>query len=407
MFKLHKPAGKARPHFVAPGALRISRRGGFTLVELLVVIAIIGVLVALLLPAIQAAREASRRSSCGNNLKQIGLALQNYHDARKIYPMAQVAMNTVGTYFVWLSDGGGNNNQPPSGPTWVVALLPFIEGGNVISLYNKTAFWISDPSNMSFRSTNLPFMTCPSDAFASTQCIGTYVGMSNSGNWARCCYAANASCKEISYIAGNGNGSYTGAQSWADNNTRGVMYNNLACSMKQITDGTSKTIAVAEIRADPDPYSVRGVWGSHGGCILWAHGANSVAWSQYSEGLNVGPNNPGNAVGTMNATFNGDYVCACALGSGGPTIAQLVQMGMGCANNGGGWTTMGPKSSHPGGLQTVFCDGSVHWMDENIQVGTPLAAGVGGYTAAVPLGYYEMLFLSADGNDVSQDAYNN
>jgi prepilin-type N-terminal cleavage/methylation domain-containing protein len=166
------------------------RRVGFTLVELLVVVAIIGVLVALLLPAIQAAREAARRSSCGNNLKQLGLALQNYHDARKTFPYASVtpsalpSVNSTGTL--------GVNGR---GPTWVVAILPFIEGGNVITLYNKNAYWMDAGANMSFRGANLPFMLCPSDSYAAIQYNGSGLPTTNgpNSNWGRGCYGANGS----------------------------------------------------------------------------------------------------------------------------------------------------------------------------------------------------------------------
>ena len=206
------------------------RRRAFTLVELLVVIAIIGVLVALLLPAIQAAREAARRSSCGNNLKQLGLALQNYHDARKIFPMAAITTN----------QGVSNANQ---GPTWVVGILAFVEGANVISLFNKNAFYMDQLSNLSFRSSNLPFMICPSDAFAATPCSGGFLGLSN-GVWARGCYAVNASVKYDCFYDVTNNVSTW----WTDLTSRGVMGPNVALSMKQITDGTSKTIAVSEMR---------------------------------------------------------------------------------------------------------------------------------------------------------------
>src|SRR4051812_8095413 len=95
------------------------KKRGFTLVELLVVIAIIGVLVALLLPAVQAAREAARRMQCSNNLKQIGLSLQNYHDVYQSLPYGARArfVNT-------------NNNTPNGqnyGPSWLVSVLPFCE----------------------------------------------------------------------------------------------------------------------------------------------------------------------------------------------------------------------------------------------------------------------------------------
>ena len=131
------------------------RKGrGFTLVELLVVIAIIGILVALLLPAIQAAREAARRNSCINNVKQLALALQNHHDTRKAFPMAStapiqggVAANTVGLY-------GKNGTANPSeadpsnftagrdgdGYSWICQILPFMEEN---TLYDKLTQGVS------------------------------------------------------------------------------------------------------------------------------------------------------------------------------------------------------------------------------------------------------------------------
>ncbi len=93
---------------------------GFTLVELLVVIAIIGILVALLLPAIQAAREAARRTQCNNNLKNIGLALQNYHDTFKVFPQGVTNFRTPAPILV--------------GPSWWYGILPFIEQRN---MYDK------------------------------------------------------------------------------------------------------------------------------------------------------------------------------------------------------------------------------------------------------------------------------
>ena len=370
---------------------------GFTLVELLVVIAIIGVLVALLLPAIQAAREAARRSSCGNNLKQLGLALQNYHDARKIFPMASIGTNP------------NNSSSAPGsyGPTWVVGILPFIEGGNVITLYNKKAFWMDNIANVSFRSASLPFMICPSDSFASTPCNGTSLLGQNNGPWARGCYACNASCKYETWMAIGGNAGVSAATAWADLMGRGVMSANNAVSMKQITDGTSKTVAISEIRADPDTVSARGVWAmQEWGSALWTFGCNSTLNSVASQGLNLGPNNAGNAstilnTGTVATDASGDQVNGL---SGVLTPLQLMQLGMGAISNGGN-ASIGPKSLHPGGVQTVFCDGSVHWIDDNIQVGTPPAYGAG-VSANGTIGYWEMLFLSSDGGNIPQDAYN-
>src|SRR5436853_4464269 len=99
-------------------------RAGFTLVELLVVIAIIGVLVALLLPAVQSAREASRRIKCGNHLKQIGLALQNYENTFSILPMGSMIVS-----------GAQAATQVSNGASPHPMLLPYLEQGNAVSLF--------------------------------------------------------------------------------------------------------------------------------------------------------------------------------------------------------------------------------------------------------------------------------
>src|SRR5690606_10195612 len=125
---------------------------GFTLIELLVVIAIIAILVALLLPAVQQAREAARRSSCKNNLKQLGLALHNYHDTYTLFPQGQFYIE------------GGSSWHGHSG--WV-SLLPFLEQNAIYDQWNHNLHVYSG-TNSSLRQNKLSAFQCPSDtAFGS------------------------------------------------------------------------------------------------------------------------------------------------------------------------------------------------------------------------------------------------
>ncbi|MGI9177844.1 MAG: DUF1559 domain-containing protein, partial [Pirellulales bacterium] len=123
---------------------------GFTLVELLVVIAIIATLIGLLLPAVQSAREAARRTQCSNNLKQIGLAVLGYESARKSLPPGNVSESVVinGPYY----------------STWTLEILPYMEGIGVHKLWNPTKAQ-EDASNKQLRETLMPGYTCPVDLF--------------------------------------------------------------------------------------------------------------------------------------------------------------------------------------------------------------------------------------------------
>ncbi|HET6882441.1 MAG TPA: DUF1559 domain-containing protein, partial [Pirellulales bacterium] len=128
-----------------------SNRKGFTLVELLVVIAIIGILIALLLPAVQAARESARRTQCNNNLKQFGVALHNYHDAFHRLPASDSG--------VWNASGSLTNTDISDH----ARLLPYMEQANVYQFVNFNVKW-NDPLNVVAAATRVGTFMCPSDS---------------------------------------------------------------------------------------------------------------------------------------------------------------------------------------------------------------------------------------------------
>ena len=190
-----------------------SPRSGFTLIELLVVIAIIAVLIALLLPAVQAAREAARRAQCVNNLKQIGLALHNYHDVNGALPLGRTLQS--GTF------------QPFSQQA---RILQYIEQGTIFNAMNFS-FSSEDPSNATAAATTVKTFLCPSDAPGS---IPT--------GWAGLNYRANEGTSVVMWY---------GADDTAGVNTNmpapnGLFFSSTQVRLADIIDGTSNTAAFSE-----------------------------------------------------------------------------------------------------------------------------------------------------------------
>jgi|SRR5579863_948612 len=195
----------------------LRQRRGFTLIELLVVIAVIAVLVALMLPAVQQAREAARRAQCRNNLKQIGVALHNYHSSHNTFPPGYVA----GAVYPATSCGWG----------WCAQLLPHLDQ---TPLYNSINFQlpIENSANVPLLSKTLPGMLCPSDQTDSGQFAIT------DSNGGVIIQAAAAS----SYAATVGDDSCE-ADALTGN---GVFYRNSRTRVSDILDGTSTTVLVGE-----------------------------------------------------------------------------------------------------------------------------------------------------------------
>ncbi len=198
----------------------------FTLVELLVVIAIIGILVSLLLPAVQAAREAARRMSCYNNLKQIGLALHNYHDTHQALPMGWIGVDQV-------------TRQPHAlgqpGWGWAARVLPFLEQSNTESLVQGD-LPITDPSNLAARNTHLALYRCPSDA--GSQQFFNITGSMPTVRIPVANYVGMAGTQELE----NCEPLPIGVQCETD----GIFYHNSATNFRDIIDGLSNTFMVGE-----------------------------------------------------------------------------------------------------------------------------------------------------------------
>jgi prepilin-type N-terminal cleavage/methylation domain-containing protein len=183
------------------------RRSGFTLIELLVVIAIISVLIALLLPAVQSAREAARRIQCVNNLKQIGLAMHNYVDSNNVLPAAEMQ---------FLGMANGSNFSALS------MALPYIEQGTLFNAINFSLF-DQDPSNATAMVSSINGLICPSDTYNPTPTYGA----------------------QTNYMADMGSGIVWQSSLFAPNiglpMPNGVFYGNSATRLAEITDGLSNT----------------------------------------------------------------------------------------------------------------------------------------------------------------------
>lgn len=336
------------------------RRAGFTLVELLVVIAIIGILVALLLPAVQAAREAARRIQCTNNQKQVALALHNYHDIHKKLPPRI----------------GGNAYTLNYTPSGMVRLLPFLEQTIVfdqirqVQTYNGVTYepFFVPPWDRNYRPwlQTIPAFLCPSDG-KSVAGDGSSLG--------RCSYHFS-------------NGDYFGW--WGDPTTRGPFevwslypdwpnwYQGGVISFAGLSDGTSNTIAISE-RAIPGPGTER--------MIRAAVAVNQTTAVNYS-----GTSSPIACLATIG--IGGNYLDSVATGNWGQGSYSFGWQGRNaeiatvlppnspsCSIYAEDWNSVmwSATSFHPGGVICAFMDGGVRFVSDSIDCGNlalpPVASG--------------------------------
>jgi prepilin-type N-terminal cleavage/methylation domain-containing protein/prepilin-type processing-associated H-X9-DG protein len=323
-------------------------RTGFTLIELLVVIAIIAILIGLLLPAVQKVRAAAARVSCENNLKQIGLGLQMYHDVNLAFPPGYLATAPAGDPNFATSPGWG----------WAAYLLPYIEQAAVYSQIQgaiRANTPITDPSVAAAIQTRIPIYICPADLAPP----GPFLVYSLAGN----------TSYPITYSQGKPGTVLAGPSSYAacvgrdedsdaDGVTgSGVFYCNSRTRITDITDGTSSTILVGE-RAWGN---ANGVWaGAIPGCAM-VFGPNNACISAISGGL---PNSPIYAP-PMLVQSHAHLINPTTDGDGGLDDFS---------------------SLHPGGANVLFADGSVHFAQSTPPDPNPGAPGAIQSTYPPPLG---------------------
>ncbi|MBI3837164.1 MAG: DUF1559 domain-containing protein [Planctomycetia bacterium] len=266
------------------------RRGpaGFTLVELLVVIAIIAALTALLLPAVQAARESARRSTCSNNLRQIGLGLLAYHDAHEVFPPGLIDRKT--------------SSKPKAKQlAWSVFLLPFIEERNTYARFD-CGFAYNSIQNRVAGGTAIRVYNCPSTARLAADRSGDTTGdLNKNGQW--------DPGDDLAFTDYGGNFGFTGLNRPF---MSGVLIWERPIPIAQILDGTSHTIIVSEDTGRGAAFDGQ-----------WANGENIFDES-----------------GPINDRFLPEFL----------------------------WQNNEMWSDHPGGINALFCDGSVHFLSEEMNL---------------------------------------
>lgn len=324
----------------------VRRRPGFTLIELLVVIAIIAILVSLLLPAVQQAREAARRTQCKNNLKQLGLALHNYHDVYNRFCSRQTGSGTISS---------GGMRARASG---FFALLPYLEQKNLYEtmVSEQAAPW----ANLASNNSKLSALMCPSDTGERQPAGGGPRGLLS---YAMC--SGDAVEKSVSSAAER----TSNAPNLPIPN-RGMFGRMVCYRMRDVTDGTSNTIAFAERQR---PNDVRGM----GMPAVEAAGDENafapLTCAAYFDGRRYVPSaamftqdtSPGYRWADGAAFFN-------AVSTILPPNSATCLLGDAAWQSGGGhygpglWTS---TSEHTGGVQVCLADGSVRFVSENIDTG--------------------------------------
>jgi prepilin-type N-terminal cleavage/methylation domain-containing protein/prepilin-type processing-associated H-X9-DG protein len=341
------------------------KRSGFTLIELLVVIAIIGVLIALLLPAVQAAREAARRAQCLNNLKQIGLAIHNYENTNGVFPPGRINTYIAGNGHCW-----GAYSQ----------LLPFVEQQTVFNAMNFSMN--PDPDytttsavvNATAAILQVNIFMCPSDgAPTSVQVGGGMYGVHN-------------------YLLNVGSG-YSVVQIPPAPMTapNGIFFENSAVRIADITDGTSQTICISETRRSvlgaPTGFSSAAAFAKDhlGGFVLTGNNTagnappivsdsdyaarcltNSPPGFQPTRGVKWLYGAPGHSMYNHRRTPNDKYYdCRGGLPHSDKSPADWQNLSLNITS----------RSYHPGGVNSLFCDGHVQFIKDSVSVDTWQALG--------------------------------
>jgi prepilin-type N-terminal cleavage/methylation domain-containing protein len=300
-----------------------ARLRGFTLIELLVVIAIIAVLVALLLPAVQQAREAARRSQCKNNLKQLGLAIHNYHDTHRVFPPGYISRNV-------------NTNDPASSDTgpgfsWGTMILPFADQA---PLYNQLDLNLNatTATNINIAQATLAVFTCPSDPGPDRFTV-------NDGS-------DDYELPKANYVGIYGYGSVSMRPGAPD--PAGLFYRNSRVRMADIIDGTSNVLMVGECASNHD----------------FVNGMPDISANSTWYAAIPGAMRP---AGMMNPTMMEAHP-SLILGH----VGQAAMGGMMQMHHTPNTTNhiVNFSSRHTGGVQFLLSDGSVHFLSENVDYNT-------------------------------------